>query len=286
MHFPRSGSGGRTIKGFTLIELLVVIAIISILAAILFPVFAAVREKARMTACLSNEKQIGLALMQYLQDYDETYPTGFYDAGASRWGRGWAGQMYPYVKSTGVLTCPDDSFHTSSLPTVSYAMNIWFAMANTTVLGATSPNPVILAKMTSPSKTVAFFEISDNETFSGSNFTQETISGSGDGKAGGSATFDAYNQMYATGFMRNDPGPFPNVKAMVSLTGRHQNGSNFVMSDGHARFLLPTEVSAGRWNTNASGTDCGNETGNINEVGWASETGCADSTITATWNVM
>src|ERR1700760_4371273 len=60
--------------GFTLIELLVVIAIIAILAAILFPVFAKVREKARQTSCLSNEKQLGLAFQQYTQDYDEKYP--------------------------------------------------------------------------------------------------------------------------------------------------------------------------------------------------------------------
>ncbi|BDI29891.1 hypothetical protein CCAX7_19420 [Capsulimonas corticalis] len=61
-------------RGFTLIELLVVIAIISILAAILFPVFAQAREKARSISCLSNQKQIGLSLVQYVQDYDETYP--------------------------------------------------------------------------------------------------------------------------------------------------------------------------------------------------------------------
>ncbi|HEX5322780.1 MAG TPA: prepilin-type N-terminal cleavage/methylation domain-containing protein, partial [Capsulimonadaceae bacterium] len=61
-------------KGFTLIELLVVIAIIAILAAILFPVFATAREKARQATCLSNEKQIGLAMNMYVQDYDETLP--------------------------------------------------------------------------------------------------------------------------------------------------------------------------------------------------------------------
>ena len=65
-------------KAFTLIELLVVIAIIAILAAILFPVFAQAREKARQTSCLSNLKQIGLGLMMYTQDYDETYPMNLF----------------------------------------------------------------------------------------------------------------------------------------------------------------------------------------------------------------
>ena len=71
---PAICAGRSDTQAFTLIELLVVIAIISILAAILFPVFAKVREKARQTSCLSNGKQIGLALMQYIQDYDEKYP--------------------------------------------------------------------------------------------------------------------------------------------------------------------------------------------------------------------
>src|ERR1035438_8303880 len=98
-------------QGFTLIELLVVIAIIAILAAILFPVFAKVREKARQTSCTSNEKQLGLAFAQYVQDNDETYPVGAknsnYSAG-DHFGVGWAGAIYPYVKSTGLYVCPDD----------------------------------------------------------------------------------------------------------------------------------------------------------------------------------
>jgi prepilin-type N-terminal cleavage/methylation domain-containing protein len=74
----------ETRRGFTLIELLVVIAIIAILAAILFPVFAQARAKARQTQCLSNSKQIGMAMMQYVQDYDELYPVNNFSYGRPR----------------------------------------------------------------------------------------------------------------------------------------------------------------------------------------------------------
>ena len=105
-------------RGFTLIELLVVIAIIAILAAILFPVFQKVRENARKTACLSNEKQIGLAMVQYSQDYDELLvsawggPSGYLKsdtATTTNPRHKWMDMIYPYVKSTQVFHCPDDS---------------------------------------------------------------------------------------------------------------------------------------------------------------------------------
>src|ERR1700758_2071511 len=99
-------------KGFTLIELLVVIAIIAILAAILFPVFAKVREKARQTSCLSNEKQLGLGITQYNQDYDELVPAGYFPTNQPP-GQGWAGELYSYVKSKKVFLCPDESGQTN-----------------------------------------------------------------------------------------------------------------------------------------------------------------------------
>ena len=107
-------------SGFTLIELLVVIATISILAAILFPVFATAREKARQTACLSNEKQIGLAMIQYIQDYDDMLP---YDQ--SYWPPAgyinWAGMLQPYIKSTNAGTT--DVWSCASAPTSGIAWN-------------------------------------------------------------------------------------------------------------------------------------------------------------------
>jgi prepilin-type N-terminal cleavage/methylation domain-containing protein/prepilin-type processing-associated H-X9-DG protein len=97
----------RSKNAFTLIELLVVIAIIAILAAILFPVFAQAREKARSASCLSNMKQLGLCITMYTQDYDELYPVGF---DGDNWnGVGlWVQNVQPYVKNLQVFVCPDD----------------------------------------------------------------------------------------------------------------------------------------------------------------------------------
>ena len=104
----------RRNRAFTLIELLVVIAIIAILAAILFPVFARARENARRASCQSNLKQIGLGIMQYTQDYDETMPLATF--GTSSFGPSqagvswkWMDAIYPYVKSEQIFNCPSQT---------------------------------------------------------------------------------------------------------------------------------------------------------------------------------
>ncbi|MEO7719178.1 MAG: DUF1559 domain-containing protein [Capsulimonas sp.] len=112
----RSASRTHT-QGFTLIELLVVIAIIAILAAILFPVFAKAREKARQTTCTSNMRQIGLGMVQYVQDYDELYPPVI--LGGNIWSgcdaanptacTSWARVIMPYIKSDKVFICPSET---------------------------------------------------------------------------------------------------------------------------------------------------------------------------------
>jgi len=102
-------------RGFTLIELLVVIAIIAILAAILFPVFAKAREKARQSSCLSNVKQLNLAMLQYAQDYDEGLP-GCAAYETVVWPNGttganyWPARIYPYVKNIQAYNCPSGTY--------------------------------------------------------------------------------------------------------------------------------------------------------------------------------
>ena len=110
-------------SGFTLIELLVVIAIIAILAAILFPVFAQAREKARQTSCLSNAKQISLGFTQYVQDYDETFPLADENgplrssAPNDLYTAEWQNSTQPYIKNVQVLRCPSDKTVLSTAPT-------------------------------------------------------------------------------------------------------------------------------------------------------------------------
>jgi len=164
-------------KGFTLIELLVVIAIIAILAAILFPVFGRARENARRSSCQSNLKQIGLGLIQYSQDYDETMMAAFYgSAGGNTPSNNtsnykWQDATYPYVKSEQIFTCPSDSVSTryiyhrnlvgsaTSTAFGSYGISIAYADSGDaqtppTSVYASTPLVIKLSQIAAPATTV------------------------------------------------------------------------------------------------------------------------------------
>jgi prepilin-type N-terminal cleavage/methylation domain-containing protein len=149
-------------RGFTLIELLVVIAIIAILAAILFPVFAQVRDKARMTACGSNARQLSLAVQMYTQDHDETFPmAAIYDAPLDAPNRMYMGQIKPYVKNEGVFLCPSaqnaaygDLWATRTAIPIGYSALTEYD--STGIQGVTSVST--LAMITEPTRTALFAE--------------------------------------------------------------------------------------------------------------------------------
>ncbi|MDR3708964.1 MAG: DUF1559 domain-containing protein [Capsulimonadaceae bacterium] len=252
-------------KGFTLIELLVVIAIIAILAAILFPVFAQAREKARASACLSNLKQLGLGYTQYEQDYDENVPCGLVSNGYGS--RGWAGQIYPYVKSKAVFICPSDTTQaiTNNPDVVSYAVN-------TNLVGyagsPVQPIPVPISQMAAPAKTVLLFEVMNCQVSDVTKDTANADSPTGVGLDGSNSLLGCTNNnsassltalKYATGLFGNSilsPGAASNdtnandaavntSTQYLSGYGRHQNGSIFLLADNHVKFMLPALVAAG-----------------------------------------
>jgi len=210
-------------RGFTLIELLVVIAIIAILAAILFPVFARAREKARQTACLNNMKQLGLGSMMYSQDYDEMLMPGFLcTSGAPvpspdwRWWNNTDGRIQPYVKNEQIKICPSD-------PGAAYNIGINYRLYN----GGPSPTPGCystggraMAVLSAPASTVQFGDANTNCRYPGNGYW------SNDG-----GTTYVYR---GTGY---------NMCGRVSM--RHNGGANVSYCDGHAKWLNYQEFRYG-----------------------------------------
>ncbi|MES2464188.1 MAG: prepilin-type N-terminal cleavage/methylation domain-containing protein [Armatimonadota bacterium] len=211
----------RTPRGFTLIELLVVIAIIAILAAILFPVFAQAREKARQTACLSNSKQMALAIMQYTQDADESVPYAIYRDGAGY--ITWDEALYPYTKSEGVYACPSHEtpkkLSNGTYP-VSYITNSGVMRANT----AGTTTPYDLSRFPEPSSTIAMVE---------SNIT---------------SNYQTY--LLCSGGLPHSLAtvmdPASHGKERIAWK-RHNEGANYVFLDGHAKWHRLEQTVTPTW---------------------------------------
>lgn len=267
-------------SAFTLIEILVVIGIIAVIAAILFPVFASVRERGRRAACLSSERQLGMAMLQYVADNGETFPGGVTWAGDR-----WVSQTYPYVKSTTLFQCPSDGSTAGTADAtggfwVSYGLNFDLArhqfemdpVSGEIVRPAEGSG---LAALTTLTKTILFFEVSNGGAVLSTrpHYTDCSVvgnagmagSGQSDGKGGTltdptypitSSSFSSFPfALYATG---NVGGRLLNgaTKAGKILGGgstpRHAGGANYVACDGHAVWLRPEEVSGGN---NAAAAD-------------------------------
>ena len=224
MHQPISDVGK---KGFTLIEMLVVIAIISILAAILFPVFARARENARRTSCLSNMKQIGLAAMMYVQDYDEKYPARSMQVGTSptSWGRATTGGWYwgellqPYAKSKQVFYCPNSLDRDRDVP------NAYNYSASGVIFPQTATDVISMASIVSPATTYAILEGGQVQITAKMAKRREEINWvlAGIGAGGGDCT--------------STTGDTSATATRECNTPRHFDGNNVVFADGHAKWL-------------------------------------------------
>ncbi|HEX8550152.1 MAG TPA: DUF1559 domain-containing protein [Abditibacteriaceae bacterium] len=151
---------GKTVgRGFTLIELLVVIAIIAILAAILFPVFARARENARRSSCQSNMKNIGLGFQQYIQDFDEQYPSSPNAAVATGSQTiGWPAALNPYVKSYQLYQCPSENVSPDA------AGNSTDFGANSNIVGANGSAGINQSQLAASALTVLNLEIAQTQT--------------------------------------------------------------------------------------------------------------------------
>jgi prepilin-type N-terminal cleavage/methylation domain-containing protein/prepilin-type processing-associated H-X9-DG protein len=248
----------RTVSAFTLIELLVVISIIAVLAAILFPVFARARENARRASCLGNLQQIGLGIMQYVQDYDETYPS------CTRYLSGTTGTVYyyqeimPYVKNYEIFRCPSssagsgpaDSSYDWSGPNYSY-VNAGNYGANRVMMRiSTDVNSVYvkLSAVASPSTTYLLMDFGILQIS-----PQRVVSPA--------AASEYLPGVGALGV----PLPAGTYDRFVSdfQSGRHFGGVNVLFADGHAKWNKSSEVyseakkltDAGMNNTNKGPTD-------------------------------
>jgi prepilin-type N-terminal cleavage/methylation domain-containing protein/prepilin-type processing-associated H-X9-DG protein len=269
-------------KGFTLIELLVVIAIIAILAAILFPVFAKAREKARQITCASNMKELGTAVAMYVQDYDETYPSGADNNPATPTAdaNGWAAQLYPYLKSTGIMKCPDDSTSNAATTTAETVAGVTIPVGTEMVPVSYGFNSNLVGlkdgALSSVDLTVQAFEVSgayamptvagDEGGPSGNGTIGTAVEGPVSAAAGyvgilsnGPLDIQAMGLsapaalLYETGYMHGSGGSANVVPAGYDSAnqggGLHSGGANYLFADSHVKWTNPGSIYAGANNT-------------------------------------
>lgn len=217
-------------KGFTLIELLVVIAIIAILAAILFPVFSQAREKARATACLSNCRQMGIAVQLYVQDYDETMPTvRMMWPGMPQPPTSWLEQLQPYVRTRLLQRCPSDNSPAwqASPPRVSsYGLNAYFDPFHPPYGDHMAPRPLALAAVAQPAQCIYIAELAEvnrknNMPIRGDHFMPMYWGNP-----------PRVMDMMMNNMMWDQTTQTPTTLAIT----RHQGGANYVFVDGHAKW--------------------------------------------------
>jgi prepilin-type N-terminal cleavage/methylation domain-containing protein len=234
----RAASCATSRRGFTLVELLVVIAIISVLTAILLPVFAQVRDKARATACGSNMRQLAMAVHMYIQDSDETLPmvTNF-AAPVNAPDRVWMATVQPYVRNTGIFVCPSAS---NARFAPDWSGRGWLPIGyNATTgydpLGVEAPTSVVsLAAMDEPARTVLFAETpSGDPTLKYRGYTFDPNNGrrnAADVRL--STPLVADRDLVAGSPLR--PGQLKPVFARHFRDGRNHGRTMLVFADGHA----------------------------------------------------